>query len=121
MADEVILKVADREAGLGALRNTHIMRYSIQFAVDKPGAHELILDFNELTMEVVPQDKYRVHCDNIGQVYAGGDRAEAERVYAVYVEQSKSEVGRAGGENVYLMEDDDIAQEHEGTLRQNDE
>jgi hypothetical protein len=45
----------------------------------------------------------RVHVDNVGTVYAGDDRAEAERVFAEYVAQSRGHVGRAAGEMVYLF------------------
>jgi len=58
---------------------------------------------------------YTVICGNIGTVYAGDDMAEAERVYGIYCKQSDSGRGRAGGESVCLMHDDDIVRDHFGT------
>jgi hypothetical protein len=60
---------------------------------------------------------YQVLVGNIGTVYTGKDRSEADRLFAVYVEQSQSLRGRAGGEPVTLFEDNEIIREHEGEVR----
>lgn len=51
---------------------------------------------------------------NIGTVYEGQDRAEADKVYAEYVRQSEGGYGRAAGEGVTLFVDGEIVQEHFG-------
>lgn len=51
--------------------------------------------------------KCQVLVGNIGMVYEGGDIDEANRVFSDYVELSKSEYGRAGGEQVILFCDAD--------------
>ena len=61
--------------------------------------------------------RFQVVVGNVGTVYAGDDGAEANRLFDVYVDSSKSGVGRAGGEDVYLFADDEIAREHLGNLR----
>lgn len=72
------------------------------------------------------RDKYEVICGNIGYVYEGDDKAEAEKTYNTYVEQSKDLPGcRAYGEDVCIMENDpngnsDIIAEHHGHLQNND-
>lgn len=55
---------------------------------------------------------YVVICGNIGCVYDGCDRSEAERRFNGYVEQSKSGFGRAGNENVTMFCDGEIILEH---------
>lgn len=65
-------------------------------------------------------DKYELIVGNIGTVYTGDDRAEADRLFDHYVAQSKSERGRAGGEDVTLFEDGEPIREHTGSLSQND-
>lgn len=64
--------------------------------------------------------KYELIVGNIGKVYDGDDRVEADRLFALYVDQSKSGVGRAGGEDVVLFEDDEIIREYTGHLKEND-
>lgn len=59
--------------------------------------------------------KYEVIVGNIGTVYSGNNFMQASAKYATYVKQSKSGVGRAGGESVTLMHDGEIRKEHEGT------
>lgn len=49
---------------------------------------------------------YEVIVGNIGTVYKGVDEDKARETFEEYVEQSKSGTGRAGGEDVTLMEDD---------------
>ena len=57
---------------------------------------------------------YEVIVGNIGSVYQGTDAEEAQRKFSVYVKQSESCEGRAGGEEVTLMKDGDIIKTHEG-------
>ena len=59
---------------------------------------------------------------NIGTVYSGNDKAEAIRVYNVYVDQSQNLPGcRAYQEKVVIMENDDIDQQHQYIPSGNDE
>jgi hypothetical protein len=55
---------------------------------------------------------YDVIVGNIGTVYSGPSRREAERRYNEYVEQSQTNDGRAAGEPVALMRDNDIFMEY---------
>jgi hypothetical protein len=55
---------------------------------------------------------FEVIVGNIGTVYSGPDAIEAENHYAEYIDQSKSGVGRAGGEEVYMMIDNEIDREY---------
>ena len=64
--------------------------------------------------------KHQVVVGNIGTVYSGSDAESAENAWTEYVKQSQSERGRAGGEDVTWFLDDEIHQEHLGTLDKND-
>lgn len=56
---------------------------------------------------------------NIGTVYSGSNNKEAARVYKEYISQSKSNYGRAGGEDVTWMKNGEPHKEFTGTLHQN--
>ena len=58
---------------------------------------------------------YQVICGNIGTVYSWNDWNEAKRTYSEYKRQSQDDYGRASGEPVTLMEDDEPKWEHIGT------
>ena len=58
--------------------------------------------------------KYEVVVGNIGSVYDGSDESEGRRKYQSYVDLSRSNIGRAGGESVVLMQDGEILKEYEG-------
>lgn len=58
---------------------------------------------------------FEVIVGNIGTVYSGEDKIEALARFNEYVNQSKWNEGRAGGEDVTLMEDNEILYEHFGT------
>lgn len=60
--------------------------------------------------------KYEVIVGNIGTVHAGNSIVEAKQRYAEYVEQSKSNVGRAAGEDVTIMQHDEPIIEFIGTF-----
>ena len=60
--------------------------------------------------------RYEVIAGNIGSVYLGNDRAVARERMQTYIEQSKSNSGRAGGESVTLFRNDEIFDEYIGTL-----
>jgi hypothetical protein len=62
------------------------------------------------------RDKYEVIVGNIGTVYAGDSLTQALKIYTNYVINSALLIGRAGGESVTLMADDDILAEHVGTV-----
>jgi hypothetical protein len=58
--------------------------------------------------------RYQVIVGNIGTVYDGNDYFEACKVYGEYKQQSKGVSGRASGEDVTLMKDDELLFEHIG-------
>jgi hypothetical protein len=63
---------------------------------------------------------YEVIVGNVGSVYCGKNRADALATYQSYVESSKEQVGaRSYGEDVTLLADGEIEQEHIGHLRRN--
>lgn len=57
---------------------------------------------------------YEVIVSNIGTVYDGHSGETARDTYREYVAMSKAGRGRAGGESVTLMKDDDILTEYQG-------
>ncbi len=62
-------------------------------------------------------DRFQVIVGNIGTVYSGDDYEVARAKYESYVTDSREGYGRAGGEDVVLMADDEIEREHHGRLR----
>ncbi len=62
-------------------------------------------------------DRFQVIVGNIGTVYSGDDDDAARCQYEYYAEASAAGYGRAGGEDVVLMADDEIEREHHGRLR----
>jgi hypothetical protein len=58
--------------------------------------------------------KYQVIVGNIGMVYDGNNPVEASRTYGEYKSQSESGVGRAGCEDVTLLENGEPKYEHIG-------
>jgi hypothetical protein len=64
---------------------------------------------------------FEVIVGNIGMVHLGTDYDEAMKHYAEYIEQSRSNVGRAGGESVILSQDGEPMREYIGTLDSNKE
>ena len=61
---------------------------------------------------------YEVIVGNVGSVYHGNNRAEAIKTYRFYVRSSRELVGaRCYGENVILLVNGEIEQEHTGHLR----
>ncbi len=59
---------------------------------------------------------YGVTIGNIGNALATTNLREAEETYKEYVEQSKSGIGRACGENVILWRDGEPWKEYKGSL-----
>lgn len=59
---------------------------------------------------------FQVVVGNIGTVINTSDKAKAQHAFNEYVSQSKSGVGRAGGETITLFQDDEILMEHVGSL-----
>jgi hypothetical protein len=70
------------------------------------------------SMERNPKSKesYSVVVGNIGQVHSGSNRAEAIKEYDDYVKASKSNKGRAGGEDVTLFCGREIERSHTGSV-----
>lgn len=62
-----------------------------------------------------PKSEYSVVVGNIGTVYDGSNKTAALKAYNTYVKQSKSMVGRAGGEEVNLMQDGEPIKTHYGS------
>lgn len=58
---------------------------------------------------------FEVVVGNIGTVHTGADQTAASTMYDSYVELSKTGYGRTAGESVYLMQDGEPIQEHQGT------
>jgi hypothetical protein len=56
--------------------------------------------------------EYQVIVGNVGTVYSGTDRAEADRDYSIYAEMSDAGQGRAGDEPVTLTEDGEPVREN---------
>lgn len=59
---------------------------------------------------------YQVIVGNIGMVYTGSEEQDALSCFNVYVEQSKSRVGRAGDEAVTMLHGGDIVREYLGAI-----
>lgn len=74
-------------------------------------------EVNAASDEGEGEEEYDVIVGNIGNVYSGTDEDKARATYKEYVEQSKSGVGRAGGEDVTLMLNDEIEDEFIGSIR----
>ena len=51
--------------------------------------------------------RFKVIVGNIGTVYSGDNEAEAHKTYYEYREQSQKGYGRAAGETVTLLEDEE--------------
>lgn len=63
---------------------------------------------------------YEVIVGNVGTVYNGTSRQEAQESYDTYVLRSQEDDGRAAGESVTLLCGDEIVQEYAGSLSQTD-
>lgn len=61
--------------------------------------------------------QYEVIVGNVGTVYSGTNGFEARKVYGQYKKQSLSGVGRAGGESVVLMWEEEILWECVGVAQ----
>ncbi len=58
---------------------------------------------------------YDVIVGNIGTVYSGTNHRDARLHARTYIDQSKSERGRAGGESVTIFKNGEITEEYIGT------
>jgi hypothetical protein len=65
--------------------------------------------------------KYEVLVGNIGSVINTDSLKDAQDAYVEYVEQSKSETGRAGGEDVHFLEDGEPIKDFMGSLNSTDD
>lgn len=59
-----------------------------------------------------PVGDYRLYVSNIGKVYAGRNCNKAIKEYNQYVKKSKSKKGRASGEQITLVRDNEIIRTH---------
>ena len=64
---------------------------------------------------------YEVIVGNIGRVYRGEDKNEAQTLYQHYLTQSEAQHGRAAGEDVSLFENGEPIAEFTGALNRNDD
>lgn len=63
--------------------------------------------------------KFQVIVGNIGIVYDGNNNMVAHHKFSFYVKDSKTNLGRSGGESVTLMHNGEIEREYIGTVDQN--
>jgi hypothetical protein len=61
---------------------------------------------------------YTVIVGNIGTVHVGTNRRQARAVYRGYIEESKRNLGRAAGEPVTMLADEEIFAEFNPHLNQ---
>lgn len=59
-------------------------------------------------------NKYTVIVSNVGIVVENGDYQTAIKAYTEYVQQSKSYYGRASGEDVVILQNEEILFEYFG-------
>lgn len=83
--------------------------------------YEIPFESEEEEVEENPKVNYEVIVGNIGTVHRGHSKQEAEKHYREYVSQSKEGYGRAAGEGVALMADDEIVKEHSGSAGERQE
>lgn len=62
---------------------------------------------------------YEVIVGNIGTVYQGNNGFEATKEYNQYVRLSKDNYGRAAGEDVTIIRDNDVYKEYYGDNNDN--
>ena len=62
--------------------------------------------------------RYQVFVSNIGNVYDGNNRRIANREFSNAVKDSKSGIGRIGGESVTLIAKEEIAKEYVGVIQE---
>lgn len=79
------------------------------------GDDELIYANGDEKYEGEPKESWEVNVGNVGNIDAE-DEASARKTYAEYVEQSKNGVGRAGGETVTLLHNNESVEEFVGSL-----
>lgn len=61
--------------------------------------------------------RFQVIVNNLGTVYDGASSVDANKIYKAYIQASKEPHGRASGESVIMLKDDEIMREYEGTLQ----
>ena len=64
---------------------------------------------------------YDVCVGNIGNVYTGHNAREARRTFTEYVDMSMAGYGRAAGESVSLLKNDEIVSDYMGTVHMSEE
>jgi hypothetical protein len=64
----------------------------------------------------VKSSTYEVVVGNIGTVYKGASKKQAWKDYEDYIKQSKSERGRASGEDVTILLDGEIFRTNTGKI-----
>jgi hypothetical protein len=58
----------------------------------------------------MPSSNYEVIVGNIGTVYSGSNYEEAEEEYKDYLDASQSPYGKASGEEVTFLKDNEIVE-----------
>lgn len=107
-------EVPDREAIIATAREEYCVGSDNDIEIDDEPALSPADDGCWVGAWVwVELPRYEVIVGNIGSVYVGPDKVEAERKFAEYVSQSKSGAGRAAGEPVTLLEEDEVEDEYQ--------
>jgi len=65
---------------------------------------------------LTPGNWYQVNVGNIGDVYSGHSKTEAEKCFEEYKVLSCLSLGRASGESVVMFADNEIEKEFDGIL-----
>jgi hypothetical protein len=63
-----------------------------------------------------PRNKWEVIVSNMGRVHEGTNGKQANVIYREYVRQSRADIGRASGESVTLICNDEPVLDYRGTL-----
>lgn len=63
-------------------------------------------------------NNYQIIVGNVGTVYTGSNGFKVRKIYGNYKRQSQENYGRAAGENVTVLMNDDVLYEHIGHNQQ---
>ena len=98
-----------------AIENAEWVRKYIDDPKNRREFHSLNLDIAREHRPILPNPKseWMVTVGNVGTVYNGGSKLKAEKTYKEYVDISKSNHGRAGGEEVTLWRDGEPVKEYD--------
>lgn len=107
----------DARARMSEARTGSLVNPSYEYLLAlRQGLYAWIENVDEKIAELAAAKHYEVIVGNVGSVHKGLDRDEAELAFSQYVELSEKGVGRVGGEDVVLLEDDEPIEEYEGQV-----